>query len=259
MNPPYDSGTIENEYCIALLIECGDFDYFQAGDLIGTDDGSHVDIETGLAQELEQLGRADIEVYQVDHHCSDTASNANFLNLTTPEVAVISVGNNSYGHPHAAPLERMQSPDVFVYMTETGSGATLPAEDMTIVGGHVVIETSGYGDYTVNDDTWEMDEPGPVGAPTTPAAFALLGNAPNPFNPATVIAFRSKQGGPGHFEVFDLAGRRRWRQTFVAPAGVFHFDWRGRDNAGRSLPSGVYVYRIAVPDGAGQGRMVLAR
>jgi len=257
---PHDDSSLENEYCVALLVECGDFDYFQAGDLIGTDDAGHEDIETSVAQTLVALGKADLEVYKVNHHGSYTSSNAFFLNAVTPEVAVISVGlDNSYGHPHQEPMQRLQDRDVFVYLTTAGGGWVLPPEDQTVVGGHVEIVTDGSGTYTVDGDVWEMDEGGATVAPSVPGAFVLLGNHPNPFNPATSIALRSERGGRGVLEVFDLAGRRHWTESFTAPAGRHALRWQGRDDRGRALPSGVYVYRVTLPDGAGSGRMVLAR
>lgn len=260
LSAPFNDGDLENEYCVALLIECGDFDYFQAGDLIGTDDGGHVDIETGVGQKLLALGKANLEVYKVSHHGSYTSSNAAFLNATTPEVAVISVSDdNSYGHPHLETLQRLQARDVFVYMTSEGNGATLPPGDLTVVGGHVVIATGGTDTYTVDGDTWEMDEPGtaPVDAPA--ASFALLGNHPNPFNPLTVVTFRSASGGAGCFEVYDLGGRRLWSEAFTAPAGLCRLPWRGLDQRGETLPAGVYLYRVSLPEGQDTGRMMLAK
>jgi beta-lactamase superfamily II metal-dependent hydrolase len=258
--PPHDDGPLENEYCVALLVECGDFDYFQAGDLIGTDAGGHVDIETSVAQTLTSEGIADLEVYKVNHHGSYTSSNAAFLNATTPEVAVISVGlDNSYGHPHQEPMQRLQDRDVFVYQTTAGNGWTLPPSDLRVVGGHVVIETTGFGTYTVDGDAWDMDEQGGTLVEDLPGAFVLLGNHPNPFNPATVIRFRSASGGPASLEVFDLLGRRQFSETFTAPAGEAARTWRGVDAHGRPLPGGVYLYRLSTPDGHGSGRMVLAK
>ncbi len=258
--PPHDDGSLENEYGVALLVECGDFDYFQAGDLIGIDDGGHVDIETSVAASLSALGKADLEVYKVNHHGSYTSSNATFLNTVTPEVAVISVSEtNSYGHPHQEPMQRLQARDVFVYQTTAGNGWVLPPEDMTVVGGHVTIATEGAGTYTVDGDPWEMDEQSPTTAPTAPEAFALLGNHPNPFNPATSIVVVSDHGGAGLLEVYDLAGRRHWRERFAAPAGRHALTWHGHDATGRALPTGVYLYRVTLPDGTGSGRMVLVR
>ncbi|HOX25561.1 MAG TPA: MBL fold metallo-hydrolase [Candidatus Krumholzibacteria bacterium] len=260
VNAPYNDSDLENEYCVGLLIECGDFDFFQAGDLIGTNDGGHVDIETGLGQELLALGKADLEIYRVSHHGSYTSSNAAFLNAITPEVALISVGaDNTYGHPHLEPLQRLQTRDVFVYMTSEGNGATLPPADLAVVGGHIVVATTGTQTYTVDGDVWEMDEQGVSPVAIVPATFALLGNHPNPFNPATILSFRSERGGAGRLEIFDVAGRRTWDERFVAPAGPYQLTWRGVDHRGDAVPAGVYLYRLTMPDGQGTGRMTLAK
>lgn len=260
LNAPYDNSTYENEYCVALLIECGDFDYLQAGDFIGTNDGSHVDIETSLAAELAGLDKANLEVYKVNHHGSYTSSNAAFLNTVTPEVAVISVGaTNSYGHPHEAPMVRLQTRDVFVYQTTPGNGYVLPPSDMTVVNGHVVIETTGQETYTVDGDLWDMDEQGGTPVAMSPAPFALFGNHPNPFNPATVISFHSEHGGSGLLEVYNVAGRRCTQEHFTVGPGLATVPWRGRDAFDRPLPAGVYVYRVTVADGSRAGRMLLAK
>ena len=158
LNPPYSNSSFENEYSVALLIELGDFRFFQAGDLSGINAGGYRDIETSVAQTMVQLGKADINVYRASHHGSYTSSNASFLNATTPEVAIISVGaTNSYGHPHEVAAACMQQRGIHIYMTTTGNGATLPPEDMTVVGGHIVVETAGHGTYTVNGDVWELE------------------------------------------------------------------------------------------------------
>ncbi|MDY0109541.1 MAG: MBL fold metallo-hydrolase [Candidatus Krumholzibacteria bacterium] len=260
LSPPFSNANRENEYSVALLIECGSFDYFQAGDITGVNDGSYVDIETSVAQTMSALGKANLEIYKVNHHGSYSSSNAYFLNTTTPEVAIISCGvDNSYGHPHAETLTRLQQRDIFVYMTTAGGGATLPPSEMTIVGGHVVIETTGYLTYTVNGDLWEMDEQGTGAWDSMPVLFALHGNHPNPFNPATVISFTSLRGGDGRLEIYDLAGRRQSSSTFSAPAGPYELTWHARDAAGRALPAGVYLYQIVLPDGRDTGRMVLAK
>ena len=45
-------------------------------------------------------------------------------------------------------------------------------------------------------------------------------------------------------EVYDLAGRRLWRQKLSAAEGqTAVVGWNGRDSQGRELPSGVYLVR----------------
>jgi len=104
-----------------------------------------------------------------------------------------------------------------------------------------------------------QDEQGVSPVAIVPATFALLGNHPNPFNPATILSFRSERGGAGRLEIFDVAGRRTWDERFVAPAGPYQLTWRGVDHRGDAVPAGVYLYRLTMPDGQGTGRMTLAK
>jgi beta-lactamase superfamily II metal-dependent hydrolase len=259
---PYNSDSHENEYGLALLVECGDFDFFVAGDLTGGY-SSEEDIETSVGAEI-----GDIEVYQVDHHGSYTSSNTNFLNSTTPEVAIISVPvSSSYGHPHQDPLDRMAAKGMYIYQTAQGSSATYTAGQRSIINTvdeehasarHIVITSDGYGEYFVDGDQWTMDEPDVTAVPDL-GSLVMRGNTPNPFNPATEIMFETRDGGPVRLTVYDLAGRVLRSEAMNAAPGSARWLWNGRDKTGRSLPSGVYMYRVISREGIGTGRMTLAR
>ena len=76
-----------------------------------------------------------------------------------------------------------------------------------------------------------------------------LGNAyPNPFNPAMVIpldlATYQKQV---HLAVYDVLGHRV-RQLRQGPlgAGRHRFVWDGRNEAGKAVAAGVYIYKVEV-------------
>lgn len=121
--------TNENAKSLVLKVSYGSFDHVFGGDLTG----QSPDIESLVAPDV-----GDVEVYKVQHHGSDTSTNQNWLNATSPEVAVISVGNNSFGHPTAGVLSRLHDLGVKTYWTNTGSGVTPdPANDF--VGGTIVI------------------------------------------------------------------------------------------------------------------------
>ncbi len=259
---PYTNSSRENEYGLALLVECGDFDFLVAGDLTGGY-SSEADVETSVGAEA-----GDIEVYQVNHHGSYTSSNQNFLNSTTPEVGIVSVPvSSSYGHPHSDPMNRMAAAGMYLYQTAQGSSTSYPAGQRTIVNTvdenhgsaqHIVITSDGYGEYYVHGDMWTMDEPDVTAVPDL-GSLVLMGNRPNPFNPSTEILFETRSGGPVTLTVYDLAGRALRTGALTARPGAERWRWDGRTDDGRELPSGVYMYRVESREGMGTGRMTLAR
>jgi len=63
-----------------------------------------------ISEKIERQLEVDIDVLKVAHHGSKTSSSVGFLEKASPEVAIISVGENSYGHPS---LEALQNLDNF--------------------------------------------------------------------------------------------------------------------------------------------------
>lgn len=91
---------------------------------------------------------------------------------------------------------------------------------------------------------------------TEPAGFRLIGNYPNPFNPSTTIQFFSDQTGKAALTVYDTNGRELLVQALEVEKGQTH---RCSVNLNR-IPSGVYCYKIKLPDGAGKmGKMMLLK
>ena len=75
--------------------------------------------------------------------------------------------------------------------------------------------------------------------------FALLGNAPNPFNPETSIGFELGEEGWVELTVYDVLGQRIRRLVAESlRAGVYRMVWDGRDVGGGAVSSGVYFYRL---------------
>lgn len=98
------------------------------------------------------------------------------------------------------------------------------------------------------------------GAEDAPAALVLLGNAPNPFNPATQIRFETGREMRVRVGVYDLAGRLvAVVRDEVLPAGPHAAVWDGRDGGGREQPSGSYLYRIEGDGTRKVGMMALLR
>ncbi len=67
------------------------------------------DIEQEAESKLiEQRAELASTVLKVAHHGSKTSTTPEFLAVSNPEVAVISVGENRYGHPSDEVLERLE-------------------------------------------------------------------------------------------------------------------------------------------------------
>ena len=84
---------------------------------------------------------------------------------------------------------------------------------------------------------------------TTPAAFALTQNYPNPFNAATTIEFQLAAPATVELDVYDAIGQKV--RTLVArhlAAGYYRTQWNGRNDAGHTVASGTYFYRLQAGD-----------
>ena len=93
-----------------------------------------------------------------------------------------------------------------------------------------------------------------------PTAVLLAPNRPNPFNPATTIAFALDVDREVVLTVHDLAGRRvsvLWQGH--CEAGRHEVIWRGLDQRGRPQPSGTYLYRLQAGDQVQTRAMALVR
>ncbi len=86
-------------------------------------------------------------------------------------------------------------------------------------------------------------------------------NFPNPFNPRTAIRYTvASPGGSVRLTVYDLRGRKvRTLVDEEKGEGEYLVVWRGRDDAGRELGSGVYFYRMEIGDYQVERKMVLLK
>ena len=108
--------------------------------------------------------------------------------------------------------------------------------------------------------------PGPLVSIETPETAAipetveLLQNFPNPFNPSTTIRYRLSQTSSVTLTIYDMLGQKI--QTLVNETqqpGEKSVVWEGRDQFGRQVSSGVYVYRIEAGNFSSMKKMVLIR
>ena len=105
--PPVGAGDL-NEQGLTYLCSAGDFDALITGDMAGNTEKKLV----------ERFDLPDIEVLVVGHHGSRYSSTDAFLQQVRPETAIISVGDNSYGHPTQEAMDRLSRNGAAVYRTD---------------------------------------------------------------------------------------------------------------------------------------------
>jgi competence protein ComEC len=94
---------------IVLLIEIGVWKLLLCGDADGA---------------IEPIG-VDCDVLQVAHHGSKNAAGEFFLLDATPDIALVSVGGNPYGHPDPQTLERIGDVGAKLYRTDESGAITV--------------------------------------------------------------------------------------------------------------------------------------
>jgi hypothetical protein len=93
-----------------------------------------------------------------------------------------------------------------------------------------------------------------------PTYFLLFQNFPNPFNPVTLIEYQLPQPAQVDLAIYNLLGQKI--KTLVNEkrgAGQFTVQWHGRNDQGRAMPSGVYLYRMRAGDYIDSKKMLLIR
>ncbi len=126
--------------------------------------------------------------------------------------------------------------------------ADLAGADLGTLNGWCLRLTYGNGLSDVPED------------PELTRAVALEGNVPNPFNPQTTIRFALPRSQRVDLAVYDLQGRRV--AVLVAgllPAGRHEAVWRGTDEQGHRVASGLYLYRLQTEDLGATRKMLLLK
>ncbi|HET6272929.1 MAG TPA: FlgD immunoglobulin-like domain containing protein, partial [Bacteroidota bacterium] len=95
--------------------------------------------------------------------------------------------------------------------------------------------TSGYFVVTGVDDQPEE----------LPGSFTLMQNYPNPFNPSTTIRYALPKDAFVTLKVYNLLGQEvASLRDEMQNVGFHDVVWNGRNNAGQTIASGVYFYRL---------------
>jgi competence protein ComEC len=105
-----------NEDSLVLLVQYRDFQALFAGD-------------AGFPAEAEMRGRTcRVDLLKVGHHGSRGSTGDEWLDSLRPRAAVISVGQNNYGHPSAETLERLRRHGVVAWRIDRDGAVTVTTD-----------------------------------------------------------------------------------------------------------------------------------
>ena len=97
----------------------------------------------------------------------------------------------------------------------------------------------------VEDAKGHMHALGSAEVVSLPREFALLQNFPNPFNASTVIRVRLPEASEITLSVYNLLGQEVRRLVDgEVEAGTHWVLWDGRNEDGKPVGSGIYLYRL---------------
>lgn len=127
-SPQSIEGEDTNNASIVLRIAYGQIAALLTGDAEGPQEEWMMAQDAGLTA----------QILKVSHHGSKFGSGTKLLDVSEPEVALISCGaDNPYGHPHRAVLERLRRREVEVYRTDRSGTITVISD-----GSHYWVETA---------------------------------------------------------------------------------------------------------------------
>jgi beta-lactamase superfamily II metal-dependent hydrolase len=196
----------ENDRSIALLVQYGGFDYLWASDLGGGSIDSEctgrsttqVDVETAVVQAISPGGAfplisaGGIDVLNVNHHGSESSTNNNWMDYSSPAVAIIPTGagqTTGWDLPRIDILEHVllaqatacvSAPPTFVFQTEEGAPMGTLTSTAGYCVGNIKITTDGLNLFTVSADGAVNQGPNEVVAAGLPRSFTLDDLAPTP-------------------------------------------------------------------------------
>lgn len=89
LNPTLSASSGANNSSVVLLVSAGRSDLLLTGDA-----------ELEAEEQVANGALPDVELIKASHHGSQNGADARLITIVAPDISVISVGQNSYGHPN---------------------------------------------------------------------------------------------------------------------------------------------------------------
>ncbi|MBK7090831.1 MAG: T9SS type A sorting domain-containing protein [bacterium] len=143
--------------------------------------------------------------------------------------------------------------NVVMYSDELGAKVNAGERQILTIGAEVTIEHIEAADYDGNLLNSSL------GKTVLPEEFALIQNYPNPFNPETTISFSLPKASEWTMTILNISGQIVKRLSGSSPAGVTSVVWDATDQAGATVATGVYLYRLDAGEFSSTRKMVLMK
>ncbi|MBU1046727.1 MBL fold metallo-hydrolase [Patescibacteria group bacterium] len=124
--PDRDASGFENNMgSLVMKLVYGETSFLLMGD-------SPKEIEEYLVS-LDE-GQLDVDVLKIGHHGSKTSTHDYFLGMTSPDMAVISVGkDNKYKHPHKQVLDVLENFEIEIFRTDQQGTIVIQSDGKELV------------------------------------------------------------------------------------------------------------------------------
>ncbi len=187
---------------------------------------------------LEKGSRGDRHQLEADRQSRNPRSIIAQRSINTNSLRTEIVGYNVYRSKEEGEFENINDEPVEeTFYNDTGLEETDYRYYVTAV--YEVGESEGSKGVNVGPTSVDDEDMLPTMETKLVRAF------PNPFNPETIIEFSLKDTDEVTIEIFDIKGKRvRILVEDTFDSGHHKAVWKGDNNSGRRLSSGVYFYRM---------------
>lgn len=200
----------------------------------------------------------------------------------------ITLENDTLSTPHSRLVEdaREQNNDGYIFTIDIVSRTSKPADliiqDLDLFEGYTtaLVDKNTGKQYDIRDGVVENIVTGStkrtfnlvIGSvgfiekmqnTLLPKEFHLSNNYPNPFNPVTTIEYSIPTGYdriPTTLEVYNVLGQRvRVLVDEMQDAGFYTVQWNGKNDAGQTVSSGLYIYVLRAGTFIDRNRMMFIK
>ena len=142
-----------------------------------------------------------------------------------------------------------------IYSISYTCGTTVP-----YINSNIIVTTNDANNPSVLIPLRLQSGPASADPDVAPIVTSLDKNYPNPFNPETTIRFSIKETGMVKLSVYNMKGQliRKLLNTSLS-SGQHHVVWNGKDENGKTVASGLYLYKMDTANYTSTQKMMLMK